>query len=75
MSGECGEVLGEIWKSVEGGEVGYSPRAGQNPFTGQTRPAGRMLPMPGLEQQNRSEKRQILGGFCHPGFGRTARGD
>ena len=50
--------------------VGYSLRAGQNPFT------GRMLPMPGLEQlQKRSEKRQIMGGFCHPGFGRTARGD
>ena len=56
--------------------VRYSLRAGQYPFTGRTRPASRMLPMPGLEQQqHRSEKRQIMSGFCHPGFGRAARGD
>ena len=58
------------------GMVEYSLRAGQNPFTGQTRPAGCMLPIPCLEQQqHRSEKRQIKSGFCHLVFGRTARGD
>ena len=50
--------------------AGYSLRARQNPF------AGRMLPMPGLkQQQNRSKKREIMGDFCHLGFGRTAWGD
>ena len=48
--------------------VEYSLRDGHNSFT------DRMLPMPGLEQQNRSEKRQIMGGFRHPGFDRTAQG-
>ena len=24
---------------------------------------------------SRSKKRQAMGGFCHPGFGRTIRGD
>ena len=33
------------------GMVGYSLRAGHNPFTGQTRPATRMLPMPVLDAQ------------------------
>ena len=27
------------------------------------------------QQQNRSEKRQIMGGFCYRGFGRKALGD
>ncbi|KAK3756300.1 hypothetical protein RRG08_064786 [Elysia crispata] len=29
--------------------VGYSRRASQNPFRGRTRPAGRMLPTPGIK--------------------------
>ena len=34
------------------GEVGYTLRAGENPFSGWTRPAGRMLLMPGLYNSN-----------------------
>ena len=42
--------------------VGYSLRAGQNPFRGRTRSAGRMLPMPGLENTN--EKEDLLADWC-----------
>ena len=47
------------------GMVGYSLQAGQNPFRGRTRPAGRMLPMPGLHGVNQANEVQVqyLDGF------------
>ena len=38
--------------------VGYSLQASKNPFRGQTQPAGRMLPMPAVEQATKHEVKQ-----------------